>query len=798
MKKRWAKKLVCAILPLAFILPLVFSGCKPNPTPPTPPEPAKSQVVFVSSEGSTVNDGLTKESATTLSFALGMVKKDGGTIVITNPISLDESIDGKYFFPSNEKGITITSVYDGVDYRTTDNASILVSSVVSFYGDYTFNAVDFISGGTNAFLCFQYNNITIGEDVNCYRKAGVSNDIAIICGYSVASAFIYNTYETSCHEDAEIIVKSGTWQYIRGGNRRLSAEALFGTIDSGVTLVIKVAGGNFTSTATDLNSVVGMNSVDGTVYMEITGGNFEGGVYLLSRTGSNTNNYPANINGKVTLNIKGGTFKDCKFLVNQSKQAPTINTDDLTICLQGGTFINKIVATGVNSGATLMVSEDLTVDATLFSLALRTNEVLTAPTLNYVKTTFSAPPTPSKKPVQGNDIFDITEEEKNGLTDEAKEKLAKVQTLAQFDGKTDYLNDFRTLKDTKSNYNLNRVVSSRLVTLLTGEYSINKTLTNFGIGGAGGGYMIDCGDFTLIAFGDNEEEGGLGGPWRSNTLGFTTDFDYTDGITFDGFYENDTGKYDGIATEFLNSAHKEGVEKSKIPTGGIKIGNTLYFGFMSVRTWSDDEQEGTGAKWQCNYGGLAKSTDMGRTWETSNDLRWPEESNFAQLYPVASGDMVYIFGVPGGRNGACKLMRVHKDDIENMSAYEYLVGRDSNGNAIFEKGYSAMMSDYACVDKAVGGVGVIYNEYLGEWIMTYATSNAGDIKNASIVMRVAKTLDGVWSDPVVIMSQKTYGNVYEPRICQRYSLGGGKKIMLICSRWDVYNSLIFEVELEKK
>ena len=284
-------------------------------------------------------------------------------------------------------------------------------------------------------------------------------------------------------------------------------------------------------------------------------------------------------------------------------------------------------------------------------------------------------------------------------------------------------------------------------------------------------------------------------PWRANMLAHSSDFDYTDGIHLDGFYSVDSGEYAGNGGEFLLSHHKKDAEMSKIPTGAVYVNGNVYFGFMSVCSWTDPEKPGA---WKCNYGGLAKSTDLGRSWEIPDDLRWPEESNYAQLHPVLDGDLVYFFAVPGGRRGGCKLMRVHKNEIENFAAYEYLVGRDEGGKGIFKKGRAAMMCDFCAVEPMVGGVGVIYNEYLGEWVMMYCTPKAGKINRGSIVMRVAKTLDGEWSDAVLVASQARYGSIYEPRICPRYVKEGGKHMMMICSRWDMYNSLIFDIELSRK
>jgi len=818
-KRHLLKRALSLALALLMLAPaMLLSSCTQPDDPTTDPvtdpvtEPPVEQyvpltqdVVFVSATGTGTKDGTSAENSATLQEALGLTKKNGGTIVVCAPISLDLFNDKKYYFPSNEKPVTITSVYDGVDYRATANASISLANSAFFYGDYIFEGVKFICAGADSRLHFQWNNITLGDDIVCARKSGVTNDIALVCGINVPNSYISDTYEASCHEDAEIIVKSGSWAYIRGGNRRIRTESPFGTIDEGVSVIIRIMGGKFTSTGTtDTNSAVGMNSVDGELYMEISGGEFAAPVYVLGRVGSKLAEYDPSIKGKVTLNITGGTFnKNTLAVIQSASSAHSIDKNaSVILAISGGNFPNnKLSVSGASNAACKLYTAD-TLTATV-SIPRKFGGTATAadvkaPTLLYNKTVYTAPPVYDKEIVVGADIFDITTEDEAKLTDEAKKKLKLVRELAKIDGKMDALQALRTLRDKENKYNLDKVVSARLVTLLTGEYSINKSITNYGMGGSGGGYMIDCGDFMLFSFGDIELEGELGGPWRSNALAFSTDFDYTDGIVFDGFYLNDSGEHDGIASEILHSEHNKGVEMSKIPTGAFKIGDTLYMGFMSVRIWDDDESEGKGAKWQCNYGSFAKSTDMGRSWETPSDLRWPEESGRIQPFPVLDGDMVYVFTVPAGRNGAVQLMRVHKDDFENFAAYEYMVGRDENGNAIYERGYDAMMSDYYIVDKYCGGVEVMWNDYLEEWIMVYATPESGNIRKASIVMRVAKTLDGEWSDPVVVMSQTTYGPVYEPRICERYSSEGGKKIMIICSRWNVYNSLIFEVELQRK
>ena len=795
---------------LVFSLPL----CSCGKTPATPedstaggsdttflPEDdfdAEAATVFVTQNGAGQKDGSSPENAATLADGLGKTKKAGGTVVVCGPLSFGTD----YFFPSNGASVTLTSVWDGVDYRTAADAKLAFSANAFFYGDYLFDGLAISAEKADLLFCLQYHNVTFGKDVACVRAAGVSTDIALICGYNVPSSAYRTAEQVSCRRDAAVTVKGGVWQYLRGGNRRTQSKSAFGTVEDGVTFAIFVEGGTFSAASgRDLNSAAGMNGVAGAVYMEINGGTFEGPVYLLSRTGSNTENYPVSVTGRVTLKITGGEFRSKELAVRQttSDKIALAASAETTLCVAGGTFPSGTLATG-DTGSGVLLADGTGVTAKSFPKTLSGSaDQIAAPVLKANAPSYTNPPFPEEKPKTGP----LTAEEEKNLIPETAAALAKVRKLE----KSTPASSMR-LRDPDKLYSLDGVRGVKFVSMLTGEYSINKTITNYGIAGAGGGYMIDCGGTALLAFGDCNPEGELGKPWRANALAFTTDYDYTDGITLDGFYMGETFQRSPFSGEFLLSGHdtKNKTEESKIPTGGVKIGDTLYFCYMSVASWRETDRDGC---WPCNYGGLAKSTDFGRSWETPSDLRWPAgtdvsdpveeipEWGLAQLYPVLDGDWVYFFGVPGGRKGYCRLMRVRQSQIENFSAYEYMTGRDDNGNAIFERGEKAMMTNYAAVDKCVGGLGVMYNEYLGEWLMFYCTPQAGSLKN-SIVLRAAKTLDGVWSDPVLVMSQATFGSVYEPRVCSAYTREGGRYMMVITSRWDIYNSIIWEIELSKK
>jgi hypothetical protein len=100
----------------------------------------------------------------------------------------------------------------------------------------------------------------------------------------------------------------------------------------------------------------------------------------------------------------------------------------------------------------------------------------------------------------------------------------------------------------------------------------------------------------LVAFGDTfgrgwtgtgtGSGGGGGDPavidWRSNTLARSSDRNPADGMSFNDFVTDRPGH----AKELLPSLKQDGVEMTKIPTGGVNVGGRNYLAYMSVRSFT--------------------------------------------------------------------------------------------------------------------------------------------------------------------------------------------------------------------
>jgi len=277
-------------------------------------------------------------------------------------------------------------------------------------------------------------------------------------------------------------------------------------------------------------------------------------------------------------------------------------------------------------------------------------------------------------------------------------------------------------------FNIGAVERVRAVGMITGEGSLNRTRSRYRVGGTDLGIFIEHKDKMYIFFGDTffgDEQGNSmkGGFWRSNVLAYTTDFDASDGITFDGMIMRG-----GMAREMIGSRKIPGIEHTVIPTGGLSDGENMYVFYMSVKEW------GAPGRWTINYGGLAKSTDDGNSFKKLPNVRF-DGNKFGQIAPIIIGDYVYLIGIGSGRFGSARLMRVKLNSIELFEEYEYLIGFDGE-SPIFRKGSDYVKDSVIVVNGPVGEPSIIYNEYLDEYVLTYLKESIGAIVMRRIFRRL--------------------------------------------------------------
>ncbi|MBQ9197569.1 MAG: DUF4185 domain-containing protein [Clostridia bacterium] len=247
---------------------------------------------------------------------------------------------------------------------------------------------------------------------------------------------------------------------------------------------------------------------------------------------------------------------------------------------------------------------------------------------------------------------------------------------------------------------------------LAGEYSINRTRSRWNVATADIGCMCLHNGKLYFFFGDTLG-GARGQDWLySNVVAYSTDFDYTNGIRFDGYLTGEKGRVAPVLQGAFGAQGRPN-EYTCIPTGAISLNGALYMCFMSVALWQGDD-------WDCNCGGIMKSTDDGVTWQRL-EISWPGDSKFCQMAPVynEADGYVYVTGITGGRLNSARMMRVPADQYEVFDAYEYLVGYDGNGQPLWKSGEEGLYNDFELIRGRVWEPCMMYNEYLGEWIVSY-------------------------------------------------------------------------------
>ncbi len=293
---------------------------------------------------------------------------------------------------------------------------------------------------------------------------------------------------------------------------------------------------------------------------------------------------------------------------------------------------------------------------------------------------------------------------------------------------------------------------ARRIAVLTGAESLNETEARYQVKGTDLGIMwADEQGQVLTAFGDTFGSGWAGpgsevrdpaaSDWRSNTLARSGDHDPADGMSFTGFVTDRAGH----AKELLPSLKQEGVEISKIPTGGVNVGGRNYLAYMSVNHF------GRPGQWITNYSGIAYSDDGGQNWVADPRTYRPNtpafDDNFQMITYARRDGFVYLFATPNGRFGDAYVARVPDQRLLDVSAYEYWIGTG------WQRGASVIATPI--MTGPVGELSVRYDQTLQSWEMMYFDQPRG-----AIVVRLAPQPTGPWGTPIEVATSRQYPTLY--------------------------------------
>lgn len=318
------------------------------------------------------------------------------------------------------------------------------------------------------------------------------------------------------------------------------------------------------------------------------------------------------------------------------------------------------------------------------------------------------------------------------------------------------------------------------VSTVTGKGSTSRTDKRWQIQGTDLGIMWEAKPGQIaIAFGDTFGKGFMppganGHDWRSNALGFSSDHDLADGLSIDTMVQDSRCH----AAQVISARHINHIEMTTIPTSGFAIGDRQYLSYMSVRTWGEIP-----GVWLTNYGGLAYSDDGGSTWTKDPHARWDNifgTSQFQVSSMVPQGDYVYMFGTPNSRLGSIGLARVRKDLVLNKTAYQYwrdgrwVPARDGNVASVLFGG-------------PTGEVSARYDAAAHRWQLSYL-----DGLRQSIVLRTARSPQGLWSEPTDLVHSSRYAQLYGGFL---HPWSSGRNLYFTMSTWTDYNVSLMRADL---
>lgn len=314
---------------------------------------------------------------------------------------------------------------------------------------------------------------------------------------------------------------------------------------------------------------------------------------------------------------------------------------------------------------------------------------------------------------------------------------------------------------------LKALVPSTKLTLISKEIGPDgdQRTEAFRVGGADLGSVFDWNGKTYMLFGDTFSSFEAVPPTgiRQNTMAFSSDSDYSDGLNFDGWITD----RQGYAKQLFSS---DSANKHLIPTHGVAIGGTGYIYYQQVA------RRHGGGNWDVDLSSVYKSTDYGESWSRVSELTWAGSGNFAQVTFYKHDGYIYAFGTPSGRHGGVKLMRVAEGLFEDKSQYEYLV--DPAGAGIWTPNNEP--AAVTIVPAPAGELSITYNQFLSQYLMLYINP----VPPRALVFRTAPTLIGPWSQMQVVARAPAFPLMYAPYTKEDFVEEDGRIIYFRMSRFD--------------
>ena len=217
-----------------------------------------------------------------LADAYTALKDSGGTIVLCDEYTITAAFIGY----TNAKKITITSLYDGVDYRKTADAKLTFKGNFYCGGETEFDHVLLANQKSYGGIYGNLNKLVIGSDVECKAVGAVTTVPSIIAGSNLGVELT----DADKQKSADLTISSGTWQRVRGG----SSAGGYSEFDIKIT----VNGGTFK----EKFMLASATSHTGNIDLTVNGGTFLAGIYYASMDAADQA-----VSGNVGMTFNDGT-----------------------------------------------------------------------------------------------------------------------------------------------------------------------------------------------------------------------------------------------------------------------------------------------------------------------------------------------------------------------------------------------------------------------------------------------------------------------------------------------------------
>ena len=245
--------------------------------------------------------------------AIDALKETGGTVVICGPVyfGLEQSWGTGVYQKDvmtpvfKENTIKFTSVYDGVDYRETADAKIMIASpaMINVKGQTIWENLDIVTVDSGRAISFGGYSTIVGDGVNTYPEEEDFEGV----GQYYLSLIAGTRYEKMVAPEGgpnittNLLVKSGTYSTIVGANWGVTDAAPVTGLDTNLYLE------GTTTVLTGINGAVGgLNRSEFTGNVNIV---INGGTYECDICGGSVSSF-VNDDAVVKITINGGTFLD--------------------------------------------------------------------------------------------------------------------------------------------------------------------------------------------------------------------------------------------------------------------------------------------------------------------------------------------------------------------------------------------------------------------------------------------------------------------------------------------------------